>query len=69
MIEPPTFYYEWDINTTEKDNDQGTWFIYRVGDAKPISDPNVYKEAKALSESIKSGEKRAAAVDGDDIPF
>ena len=69
MIEPPTFYYEWEIETTEKDNDQGTWFIYRVGDAKPISDPNIYKEAKALSESIKSGEKRAAAVDGDDIPF
>ena len=70
MIEPPTFYYSWEISTREKDNDKGSWFVYNVGEPAPITNADLYKDAKALSESIKRGEKKAAAVeDGDDIPF
>jgi hypothetical protein len=53
-----------------EDNDKGSWFVYNVGEPAPITNANLYKDAKALSESIKRGEKKAAAVkDGDDIPF
>ena len=52
---PAMFSHEYKLTVTKEKNDQGTWYGWNVERVGPVSDLNIYKDAKEFAQSVKSG--------------
>ena len=61
-----SFSHIYRLKTTQMSNDKGTWFGWEVSKVGPITDQQLYQQAKAFSESISKGAVKAKH--GEDKP-
>ena len=66
MFTPASFSHIYKLKTTQMSNDKGTWFGWEVSKVGPITDQQLYQQAKAFSESISKGAVKAKH--GEDKP-
>jgi hypothetical protein len=81
MITPALYATMWKLAAVEESNDQGSWYNWSVEKVGLVQSPELFREAKALRESVSSGAMKAAADpdrqesvgqskrQDDDIPF
>jgi hypothetical protein len=66
---PPLYSHVYTLGTVEstskKGDDYWTWKL--VGDPTPVTDPELFHDAKGLFESINKGERQAATPGEDDV--
>ena len=66
LFTPASFSHIYRLKTTQMSNDKGTWFGWEVSKVGPITDQQLYQQAKSFSESISKGAVRAKH--GEDKP-
>ena len=66
LFTPASFSHIYRLKTTQMSNDKGTWFGWEVSKVGPITDQQLYQQAKAFSESISKGSVKAKH--GEDKP-
>ena len=66
LFTPASFSHIYRLKTTQMSNDKGTWFGWEVSKVGPITDQQLYQQAKAFSESISKGAVKAKH--GEDKP-
>ena len=66
MFTPASFSHIYKLKTTQMSNDKGTWFGWEVSKVGPITDQQLYQQAKSFSESISKGAVKAKH--GEDKP-
>ena len=66
LFTPASFSHIYRLKTTQMSNDKGTWFGWEVSKVGPITDQQLYQQAKAFSESISKGTVKAKH--GEDKP-
>ena len=66
LFTPASFSHIYRLKTTQMSNDKGTWFGWEVSKVGPITDQQLYQQAKAFSESISKGAVKAKH--GEDTP-
>ena len=66
LFTPASFSHIYRLKTTQMSNDKGTWFGWDVSKVGPITDQQLYQQAKAFSESISKGAVKAKH--GEDKP-
>ena len=59
LYQPPSFSHIYNLATTQMSNDKGTWFGWRVNKIGPITDSQLYEQAKTFSENISAGNVKA----------
>ncbi len=59
LYTPASFSHIYKLKTTQMSNDKGTWFGWEVSKVGPITDANIYQQAKSFSESISKGAVKA----------
>ena len=59
MFTPASFSHIYKLKTTQMSNDKGTWFGWEVSKVGPITDQQLYQQAKSFSESISKGAVKA----------
>ena len=52
LFTPASFSHIYRLKTTQMSNDKGTWFGWEVSKVGPITDQQLYQQAKSFSESI-----------------
>jgi hypothetical protein len=78
-VEPPSFLFEFKLSTVQAENDLGSWHKYKIEEIGQIQSQDVFKQAKAFSDSVSDGKVKASEpVDtettsteesGEDAPF
>mgnify|MGYP001324986781 FL=1 len=66
LFTPASFSHIYRLKTTQMSNDKGTWFGWEVSKVGPITDQQLYQQAKWFSESISKGSVKAKH--GEDKP-
>ncbi len=76
---PAMFYLSYNMSTVPQRNDQGSWFGWKIAPSASVLDLDdgneIYLAARALRESVQSGELKAAkpisdsSVEDDDAPM
>ena len=66
LFTPASFSHIYRLKTTQMSNDKGTWFGWEVSKVGPITDQQLYQQAKSFSESISKGSVKAKH--GEDKP-
>ncbi len=66
VFTPASCSHSYRLKTTQMSNDKGTWFGWEVSKVGPITDQQLYQQAKAFSESISKGAVKAKH--GEDKP-
>ena len=66
LYTPASFSHIYRLKTTQMSNDKGTWFGWEVSKVGPITDQQLYQQAKSFSESISKGAVKAKH--GEDKP-
>ena len=66
LFTPASFSHIYKLKTTQMSNDKGTWFGWEVSKVGPITDQQLYQQAKSFSESISKGAVKAKH--GEDKP-
>ena len=66
LFTPASFSHIYRLKTTQMSNDKGTWFGWEVSKVGPITDQQLYQQAKSFSESISKGAVKAKH--GEDKP-
>ena len=56
LFTPPTYSHIYSMKTIAESNDLGTWFGWDISRVGPVQDQDVYKQAKAFSASVASGD-------------
>jgi len=56
MFTPASFSHEYRLRTVQQSNDKGTWFGWEVQKIGPVSNAELYQQAKAFAESISKGD-------------
>lgn len=74
LYTPPMFSHSYLVTTVPEQNDQGSWFGWRIGAAKLLEDPQLFAAAKEFKRAVSAGEVReqqpqAAPSGDDDIPY
>ena len=59
MFTPASFSHEYKLKTVQMSNDKGTWFGWEVQKIGPVSNAELYQQAKAFAESISKGDVKA----------
>ena len=59
MFTPASFSHEYRLRTVQQSNDKGTWFGWEVQKIGPVSNAELYQQAKAFAESISKGDVKA----------
>ena len=59
LFTPASFSHIYRLKTTQMSNDKGTWFGWEVSKVGPITDQQLYQQAKSFSESISKGAVKA----------
>lgn len=65
LYTPPMFSHIYLLTTTLESNKVGTWFTWQVAVQGPITDANLYQEAKDFSKDIQTGTVKAAPPEAD----
>jgi len=66
LFTPASFSHIYRLKTTQMSNDKGTWFGWEVSKVGPITDQQLYQQAKTFSENISKGGVKAKH--GEDKP-
>ena len=66
LFTPASFSHIYRLKTTQMSNDKGTWFGWEVSKVGPITDQQLYQQAKSFSENISKGAVKAKH--GEDKP-
>jgi len=66
LYTPASFSHIYRLKTTQMSNDKGTWFGWEVSKVGPITDQQLYQQARSFSESISKGAVKAKH--GEDKP-
>ena len=72
LFTPPMFSHMYHLTTIPEQNDQGSWYGWRIETAGPVEDTGLYSAAKSFRDAVKSGEAKPAALAAEtdkDIPF
>jgi hypothetical protein len=77
MYTPPMFSHTYLLSTTPEQNDQGSWFGWKVGAATLLEDPVMFAAAKEFKRAVSAGEVKeqvpqdaaAPSTNGDDVPY
>jgi len=59
LFTPASFSHIYKLKTTQMSNDKGTWFGWEVSKIGPVSDTQMYQQAKTFSENISKGSIKA----------
>ena len=59
LFTPASFSHIYKLKTTQMSNDKGTWFGWEVSKSGPVSDTQMYQQAKSFSENISKGHVKA----------
>ena len=59
LFTPASFSHIYKLKTTQMSNDKGTWFGWEVSKIGPVSDTQIYQQAKTFSENISKGSIKA----------
>ena len=59
LFTPASFSHIYRLKTTQMSNDKGTWFGWEVSKVGPITDQQLYQQAKSFSENISKGSVKA----------
>ena len=59
-IDPPSFLYKFNLSTIQAENDQGSWFKYKIEEIGQIENKDVFNMAEGLAESIDKGKVKAS---------
>ena len=55
MFTPPMCSHVYNLKTVQQSNDKGTWFGWAVSKIGPVSNKDLYEQAKAFADSVKKG--------------
>lgn len=75
LYTPPMFSHSYLVQTVPEQNDQGSWFGWKIGAANLIEDPTLFAAAKEFKRAVSAGEVKeqqpqpAAGGGDDDIPY
>jgi hypothetical protein len=74
MFTPPMFSHSYKLTTVPEQNDQGSWYGWKIESVGQVNDPGLYSAAKSFRDAVKSGEAKPSApvqqAQADaDIPF
>ena len=73
MFTPASFSHTYQLRTVQQSNDKGTWFGWEVQKIGPVSNTEMYQQAKVFAENISKGNVQAkhgeTAPKGTDTPF
>ena len=76
MFTPPRFGHIWKLETVSEENKNGSWHGWQISKLEPVSDPELYQEAKLFAESIQAGKVNVQHVreedktsSDEDVPF
>lgn len=75
LYTPPMFSHSYLVQTTPEQNDQGSWFGWKIGAAELIQDPQLFAAAKEFKRAVSAGEVKeqvpqtSAPAGDDDIPY
>ena len=59
MFTPASFSHTYQLRTVQQSNDKGTWFGWEVQKIGPVSNTEIYQQAKAFAENISQGNVKA----------
>ena len=59
LYTPASFSHIYKLKTTQMSNDKGTWFGWEVSKIGPVTDTQMYQQAKTFSENISKGSVKA----------
>jgi len=59
LFTPASFSHTYKLKTTQMSNDKGTWFGWEVSKIGPVTDTQMYQQAKTFSENISKGSVKA----------
>jgi hypothetical protein len=59
LFTPASFSHEYRLRTVQQSNDKGTWFGWEVQKIGPVSNTELYQQAKVFAESISKGNVKA----------
>ncbi len=66
LFTPASFSHIYRLKSVQQSNDKGTWFGWEVSKVGPITDQQLYQQAKTFSENISKGAVKAKH--GEDKP-
>jgi len=73
LFTPPMFSHMYHLTTVPEQNDQGSWYGWKIETAGAVEDAALYGAAKSFRDAVKSGEAKPATpvetVAENDIPF
>ena len=73
MFTPASFSHTYQLRTVQQTNDKGTWFGWEVQKIGPVSNTEIYQQAKTFADNISQGNVKAkhgeAAPKGADSHF
>ena len=77
LYTPPMFSHSYLLQTTAEQNDQGSWFGWKIGSAELIEDPQLFAAAKEFKRAVSAGEVKEqvpsqdgqAPKNGEDVPY
>jgi len=73
MFTPASFSHTYQLRTVQQSNDKGTWFGWEVQKIGPVSNTEIYQQAKTFADNISQGNVKAkhgeAASKGADSHF
>lgn len=65
----PMFSQKYKLTACSESNDKGSWAGIKIEHVGQVTSIEEYQNAKHFREMVRSGEAKAAPVDGEDIPF
>ena len=73
MFTPASFSHTYQLRTVQQSNDKGTWFGWEVQKIGPVSNTEIYQQAKTFADNISQGNVKAkhgeASSKGAEAPF
>ena len=73
MFTPASFSHTYQLRTVQQSNDKGTWFGWEVQKIGPVSNTEMYQQAKTFADNISQGNVKAkhgeGASKGAEAPF
>ena len=59
MLTTASFSHTYQLRTVQQSNDKGTWFGWEVQKIGPVSNTEIYQQAKAFADNISQGNVKA----------
>ena len=72
LFTPPMFSHLYHLTTTPEQNDQGSWYGWKIEMVGALEDPALYGAAKSFRDAVKAGEAKPsqpAATAETEVPF